>query len=637
MHVFGAGTVFNMRGGYSEFLELSRSDEAVGFDATTLGFPSSLIDQLPAQLFPIITMDDYVQLSRNAVKNTSKIWSFQPNISMTKGQHNIRGGLDIRTTKVEARSVNSAGMQIGFSRTFTQRDYSRADALSGSSFASLLLGAPGGSATALGFIDNNVLPDFLWSFAAPWVQDDWRITSKLTLNGGFRWDFTSPLSEAQDRLNYIFDPTIVNPVSAAAGRTVMGGLTFVNVGGAPDTPYRYDKNNFQFRGGFAYQLRETTVLRGGYGRYFLNPTDQGQTQGFSVQTPLVASNDGNRTPLYNLDNPFPLGVQQPAGSAAGPLTFLGRDISYNNPAFVIPYVDQFSIGIQHELPWHVVAEVSYAGSRSRNQETQFRGINEPSRALQDRCDVTQGGNPAICNAQLPNPFFNVPGFEGTSRFTSATLSLFELSRPYPQFTNIIQTTRNDGKIDYDSLQIVGNKRWARGFTLNGNYTWVPRFDVTGSTQGTLPNPSGNALNAFIDNSTQQINKSPYFTHRKHRVTVSGVWEFPFAQSSTGLKRALLKGWSVAPMYVYQSGQPWLLPANTELVGDPSVDVKKDGQFIYGAQPCVASGTPRPALSAARLSGVRMHAALLPYSRTFQPRTTMFWDDRFRRPGSGSWT
>ena len=193
---------------------------------------------------------------------------------------------------------------------------------------------------------------------------------------------------------------------------------------------------------------------------------------------------------------------------------------------MIPYVDQFSIGVQHELPWHVLAEVSYAGSRSRNQETQFRGVNEPSRSLQDRCDVTQGGSAAICNAQVTNPFFNVPGFEGTSRFTSQTLSLFELSRPYPQFTNIIQTTRNDGKIDYDSLQVVVNKRWAQGFTMNANYTWVPRFDVTGSAQGTLPNPSGNALNAFIDNATQVLNKSPYFTHREHRMTISGVWEFP---------------------------------------------------------------------------------------------------------------
>lgn len=629
VHVFGAGSVLNVRGGYSEFLELSRSDEGLGFDAASLGFPASLASQLPAKLFPVITMNDYVQLSRGGNKNTSKIYSFQPNVSITRGKHNVRSGLDVRQTTVEARTIGSAAMQIGFDRTFTQRDFSRGDALSGSSFASFLLGAP-----ASGFIDNNVLPNYLWSFVAPWVQDDWKISSKLTVNGGFRWDFNAPLKEKDNRLNYIFDPTIVNPVSGAAGRQVMGGLTFVGVNGAPDSPYKYDKNNFQFRGGFAYQLADKTVLRGGYGRYFLNPTDQGQSQGFSLQTTLIPSNDANRTPLYNLGNPFPSGVLQPPGNSLGALTFLGRDITFNNPNFVIPYVDQFSVGVQHELPWHIVAEVSYAGSRSRNQETQFRGINEPSRALQDQCDVTQGGSRAICDAQLTNPFFGVAGFQGTSRFTSATLSRFELSRPYPQFTNIIQTTRNDGKIDYDSLQFVGNKRWARGFTVNATYTWVPRFDVTGSTQGTLPNPSGNALNAFIDNATQQLNKSPYFTHRKHRITASGVWEFPFAQNSTGLKRALLKGWSVAPMFVYQSGQPWLLPSNTELVGDPSVKVQKTGQFIYGAQPCVGqrnNTTGQYQLLAYSVAyGCTQPFFLI--REPFQARKTMFWDDRLRRPG-----
>ena len=569
VHVFGAGAVFNLRGGYSNFLELSRSDEAVGFDATSLGFSPSLISQLPAQLFPVVTMDDYVQLSRGANKVISKIWSVQPNVSINKGKHNIRSGLDMRTTTVEQRTVGSAGMQFGFTRSFTQRDFNRNDATSGSSFASFLLGAANS-----GFIDNNVLPNFNWTFIAPWVQDDWRVTDKLTLNGGFRWDFSGPLSEKENRLNYIFDPSIVNPVqnrinqAQFPGYPVRGGLTFVDVDGTPDTPWEYDTNNVQLRAGFAYMINDKTVLRGGYGRYYLNPVGQGQQQGFSLQTTLTSSNDGNRTSTYALSNPFPNGVQTPPGSALGPLTFLGRDVTYANNEYIVANVDQFSIGIQRQLPWNVSLEVSYAGSRSHDQDTQFRGINEPSRALQDQCDVTKGGNRAFCDAQLPNPFFGVPGFEGTNRFTSATLSRFELSRPYPQFTNIIQTERNDGTIKYDSLQFVANKRWAKGLTVNGSYTWVPRFDVVGSGPGTLPNPSGNALNAFIDNATAEVNVSPYFTHRNHRITASGVYEFPFGQDSGGLKKALLYGWSVAPVFVYQSGQPWLLPANTELVGDP---------------------------------------------------------------------
>jgi hypothetical protein len=636
VHVFHNGSLlFNMRSSYTYYDELSRSDYALGFDPTTLGLPANPFAQLPVKLFPRIDMNDYISLSRGANDNLNYIYTLQPNVSMTRGRHNVRSGLDLRYTHVAGRTIGNAGGQIGFSRVFTQKDFSRGDPLSGSSLASMLLGAP-----SSGSIDNNVLPDFRWTFAAPWVQDDWKITDKLTLNLGFRWDFNSPVSEDQNRLNYIFDPTIVNPVTSRInqaqfpGYVVNGGLTFVGVNGNPTTPWKYDKSNYQIRLGTAYQLNEHTVLRAGYGKYFLNPTGQGFQQGFSLQTPLIASDDGNRTPLYNLANPFPSGLLQPPGSSLGPLTFLGRGLSYSNPDFVVPYVHQFSVGLQRELPWGIVLEASYVGSRSRHQQDQFTGVNEPSRALQDLCDVTKGGDPAYCNAPLPNPFFGVPGFEGTGRFTSATLSRFELSRPFPAFGGgITQTERNDGKIDYDSLQFVGNKRLHQGITVNATYTYVPRFDVVGSTAGTLPDPGGGALNGFIDNVTRTLNVSPYFTHRVHRITASGVWEFPFGQNKTGVPGALMKGWSVAPMFVYQSGQPWLLPGNIEIIGDPTLDVKKTGQFIYGIAPCVAQ---RAADGSYQLLGVAVaygcKAPTMLVREPFQSRTTMFWDDRFRRPG-----
>jgi hypothetical protein len=634
VHVFNGGTVFNFRTGYTYYLELSRSDQAVGFDATSLGLPGSLVSQLPMQLFPRIELTDYISLSRGPSENRNFIWSFQPNLSLVRGRHNVRTGLDLRYTHVQSRNFAFAGGQITFNRNFTQKDFNRADALSGSALASMMLGAPTG-----GVIDNNVLPDFRWTFAAPWIQDDWKLTDKMTLNLGFRWDFNSPVGEDQNRLNYGFDPTTINPVSSRIDQTlfpgyqVRGGLTFAGVNGNPDRPWQYDKNNYQVRVGTAYQLNEHTVLRAGYGKYFLNPTGQGATNGFSLQTPVLSSNDGGRTPLYNLTNPFPNGVLTPPGSALGLATFLGRgDFTYSNTTFEVPYVHQFSVGLQRELPWGVIAEVSYVGSRSFKQQDEFRGINEPSRALQDRCDVTLGGNRAYCDEQLPNPFFNVSGFEGTSRFTSPTLSRFELSRPFPQFGNIIETERNTGKISYDSMQFVANKRWSKHVTLNATYTWVPRFDVLGSTAGTLPNPSGSALNGYIDNGTAVLNESPYFTHREHRFTASGVWEFPWGEDKTGVLGALTKGWSVAPMFVFQSGQPWLLPGNVEIVGDPSVPVQKSGQFIYGVQPCVGQ---RQGDGSYQLLAYSVQygctSPLFLIREPFQARQTMFWDDRLRRP------
>jgi hypothetical protein len=125
------------------------------------------------------------------------------------------------------------------------------------------------------------------------------------------------VTEADNMLNYAFDPTIVNPISAQVGQQVMGGMRFAGVDGAPDRPWKYDKNNYQFRVGTAYQINEKTVFRAGYGKCFLNPTSQSFNNRFSQTTPLIASNDGGRTPTYALANPWPSGIQSAAGSSWG--------------------------------------------------------------------------------------------------------------------------------------------------------------------------------------------------------------------------------------------------------------------------------------------------------------------------------
>ena len=99
---------------------------------------------------------------------------------------------------------------------------------------------------------------------------------------------------------------------------MIGGIRFVGVDGAPETPWKFDKDNFQLRAGMAYSINEKTVLRAGYGKYYLNPTAQSFNNGFSLATPVIASNDGNRTPTYALGNPWPNGIQEPPGSSLGP-------------------------------------------------------------------------------------------------------------------------------------------------------------------------------------------------------------------------------------------------------------------------------------------------------------------------------
>ena len=631
VHIFGPGTVFNIRGSYTYFLEWSMSRDNFNFDASQF-WPADIVKQFPATktsfingLFPRIDIDQFEHLARGTTPNRNRIYTVQPNVSLTRGAHNIRSGLDTRWTNVFAENYNNAGGQLSFTRQFTRPTLNSTSELEGNAFASFLLGAPNS-----GGVDVNANRHYQWFFLAPWIQDDWRLSDKLTVNLGFRWDFNGGVTEADNRLNYVFDPNIVNPVSARVGQQVNGGITFAGVNGASKSPYAYDKNNYQFRGGLAYQINQKTVFRAGYGKYFLNPTTQGFSNGFSISTPVIGSTDGGRTPTYALANPWPSGIQDPPGSSLGPLTFLGRGPSFVNPDFIVPNVHQFSAGIQRELPWRMSLEMTYAGSRSYDIEGNWGGYNEPSAAFQAQCDVTQGGSRTLCDQQLPNPFFGVAGFEGTSRFTNATLSRFELARPFPAFSGFNENSLNKGRMWYDSAQFVANKRWSKGVTINASYTWVPRWTEDGASTTT------GIGSAFVDDVSMLKNHGPYFSHRKHRLTASGVWEMP-GRNRKDLLGRIIGGWSVAPMLVFQSGQPWDMPGNVDIapgvnLEDVALPGKKAGQFIYGVKPCV--GQRQPDGSYSLLSFSQAYGCTQPYfliRSNFQRRTAMFRYDEFRRP------
>jgi hypothetical protein len=622
VRIFGAGTVFNLRASYTYFLEWSYSDYAIGFDSREF-WPASLVDQMPAReiggLFPRITGSDFATLSRGSNPNRNRIYAVQPNVSLTRGAHNIRSGLDIRSTNVFNENSDDSGGFLNFNRDFTESTLNINNPLQGHSFASFLLGAP-----ANGSVNVNPRPHYQWFFMAPWIQDDWRVNNKLTLNLGFRWDINGSVTEEDNMLNYAFDPSIVNPVSARVGQQVLGGIRFAGVNGAPDRPWKLDKDNWQARVGMAYSLNDKTVLRAGYGKYYLNPTSQGNNAGFALNTQLIESTDGGRTPTYRLSNPWPNGIETPPGSSLGPETFLGRSPNFSNPDFVVPNVHQFSVGIQRELPWRVSLDMTYAGSRSYDLEGGFNAFNEPSAAFQRQCDVTQGGSRTLCDELVNNPFFGVAGFEGTNRFTDRTISRFELNRPFPAFAGITQNQNNIGKLTYDSLQFVANKRWTGGVTINASYTYVPRWNEVGG---------------YVDAVSGLLNDTVYFSHRPHRITGSGVWELPWYRNEKSILGYLLGGWSVAPAMVYQSGQPWDMPGNVDLAPGVdrkvmALDGKKDGQFIYGVKPCIGVfNTTTRQYDLASVSTA--YGCTEPYfliRQTYQRRTAMNRYDEFRRPG-----
>jgi hypothetical protein len=598
VHTTSSAFVFNVRSGMNRYLELARSDPGLTFNPAELGFPQSLVDQLPNKVFPRLnfystgTTVEYQQLGRNSRnKELTTVFSVQPNFAWTTGRHNIRGGLDFRSSWY-TREINGNLFVLNFDRRFTQRAFDTPEALNGNAIASFLLGAATGGA-----IDNNFYPTLRWNYYAPWTQDDWKVTDRLTLNLGVRWDVNTPVFEANNRLNYGFDTTTINPVTSRInqqqfpGYQVRGGLGFVDVNGNPQYPYQFDKNNLQPRVGFAYMVNDQTVVRGGYGLYYLNVVSISASNGFGVQTPLVESLDGGRTPTYALSSPFSQGISQAPGSSLGLQTFLGRSPTFSDPNFINPYVHQFSLGVQRTLPWRTTIEFGYVGSRTRQEQDQWGGYNEPPVALRNRCDPSIGGDPTFCNELLANPFFQVPGFEGTARFTSPTLSRYELNRPFPQFGSITMLDRNDGRIWYNSAQLVVNKRMSGGVSLAGTYTWSKMIEENGGNNQIGGN---NNVNPLIVETDRVVQRSPFEADRRHRITMSGVFQLPFGRdrkflaNAGPLVQALAGGWEAAGMWLFNSGRPWGLPQNVFYVKDATIkDVNfNDPKVIRAVQNCV---------------------------------------------------
>jgi hypothetical protein len=556
-----SNTIFDMRAALSYWTERIGPPD-FGFDATQWGWPESLVSQLTKRtLLPQISISGATTLgnaSSNITFEPTTTLSLQPNIVMIRGKQTIKAGLDYRVTRYTQYRPSADRATLNFDQGFTRSDYLTQDALSGNGMASMLLGyAASGSA---GFTAN---PFFQWIYTAPWVQDDIKVSRKLTLNLGLRWDITSPVTERFNRMNRDFFAGTVNPISDKInqakfpGYKVYGGIGFVGQNGLPRSAFNPDNNNFQPRIGAAYALNSKTVLRGGWAIFYVPPTDSGLTSGFSQNTPFVATQDSNKTPFNTISDPFPTGLIAPSGAAAGMSTFLGQGITFANPAARNPYVHQFSFGIQRELPGQMSVEASYVGSRTMSAYVS-NSIDSLSLSNLALGDPTKGGDPNYLNAQVPNPFEGL--LPGTT-INGATVARNQLLRPFPEFTGVTITDTNAGKIWYNSLQVALQKRYRHGLTFTANYTNSKNIQATSYLNAQDPEPT-RVLTAF---------------DRPQRLAFAPSYELPFGKGKPLLNTGnrvlsrLVGGWQVLVNTVFQSGAPMGIPSSVWVIGDPHLE------------------------------------------------------------------
>jgi hypothetical protein len=276
-----------------------------------------------------------------------------------------------------------------------------------------------------------------------------------------------------------------------------------------------------------------------------------QQLGFNTNTPLNVSNNGGQTPVANvLSNPYPSGLLKPTGSSLGTLTGLGQTITTYNRGFKIPSVHEFSLGLQYRIRANSVIDASYVGNRVIGNIITY-DQNMPNWSFLQSCDeIYASGSNSNCTKLQPSPFAGVPAFSGTTYYTSATQTAFNLNRPHPEFQAVNAAGLNRGHSWYNALQVDFRQRLTHGLSLNTSYVWSKQIVRTGWLNQALNLPQ----------------QSVYADGLPQSFKIQGTYELPIGRGKLlSLQNAyadsLLGGWRISPDFTLESGEPATLPTN----------------------------------------------------------------------------
>jgi Carboxypeptidase regulatory-like domain len=571
-YVYTASPTFILEGKYSiqQYRNPYTADQD-NWNLAGLGFSPTFINQInaisPSLLrLPEINVNNglaaanagvggYSVLSpQDNVINSTTLHNMAVNATKIEGPHTLRFGVAFRVSQKFDVDPGASSGYFYFDSTWVEGPTSTsAGAPIGQQIAALLYGLPS---------PNSYFPYGNLNYAeeskifATFLQDDWKVSRKLTLSLGLRYELPTPLTERYNRAVLGFNPTaassIVSQVEAnyaanpsavpASQFNALGGLTYPGVGGDPRNLWHYMKTDIMPRFGLAYALTPKTILRGGYGIYFepLGTFENDVNQiGFGLNTSMVASNNGGQSFVANLTNPFPNGFTVPLGAAGGANTSLGQSVTFINPNLKDPYVQRWQIAVQRALPGNSLVEVSYVGNHGIRQL-----LSKNLDALPDQYLSTTGvRNPTVINylsAQVPNPFY--PLLPGTG-LAGATVARSQLLLPYPQFTAVNYTT-NQGWSEYQALQSRFERRFTNGLQASVSWTWSKLMNG----------------NDFLNAGDPMPEKVISTQDRPERIVETMIYQIPFGHGqrfgnkANGFVNAVLGGWQISELYQHQTGQ-----------------------------------------------------------------------------------
>ena len=552
------------------------------------------VASFPTKLMPRINVGGFAAMFGNQYFNQSsrQQLNFQLNISEVRGKHSLKYGVELAQLMRHNYSSGRSSGELSFDSTWT-REYRSVGqgSLDGSSIASLLLGYI--ESGNLQYNDTFFRREPYW---AVFVQDDWKISRKLTLNLGLRYDIQFGLYEIHNRLNRDWDFTTVQPSSAAvlarwttlraANPTMpapplalVGGMTFAAVGGQPRRVYDADLSNIQPRLGFAWNFLPKLVVRGGFGIYYRTATQNNLSTGFSIGTPYINTQTASQFPSagltgpYSLEDPWPGGVIRPAGAANGVATNIGTGVSYDPPNRPIPRTYQWSFTIERELPWNMVLEASYVGNLTV-RETVGTNLNSMPREHWDAAQT----NPDYYSQRVPNPFLGI--FPTTvGRGVSTDLSRQTLLQPYPHFDGLTNNLMPWGRAWYHGLQSRFEKRMLGDRSRGGAVTWVTAYTWAKQMERRWRDSNTMLWRPPVNQVTAE--------DRSHNLTFAGIWDLPFGNGRPFLGnmgtpgQLALGGWTMNANFIYQTGVPLSAWTGWDfLCGNPEVENRTETSWFF---------------------------------------------------------